>query len=65
MLMLFILGWNKHYNLIDTILKNQYVYTYLNKNQLIINYRIEGYMLLIIFIVKFARFGVNTYKILT
>lgn len=40
MLMLFVLGWNKHFNLVDTILKNQYIYTYMNKNTTIIDYRV-------------------------
>ena len=30
MLMLFMLGWNPYFNLVDTILKTQYVYTYKN-----------------------------------
>lgn len=64
MLMLFLLGWNKHFNLVDTILKNQYVYTYMNKNTTPVDYRIEGYMLLVVFVVKLLRFSVHTYKIL-
>ena len=62
MLMLFILGWNKHYNVVDTILKNKYVYTYMNKNTTVIDYRVEGYMLLIVFVVKLLRFLVHGYK---
>ncbi len=65
MLMLFLLGWNKHYNLIDTILRNYYVYTFLNKNNVKVDYRIEGYMLLTVFVVKALRFAVKTHKILT
>lgn len=40
MMMLFILGWNKHFNLIDTILKNEYIYTYFNKSTAQVDYRI-------------------------
>jgi hypothetical protein len=40
MLMLFLLGWNKYYNVIDTILKNEYVYTFMNKDNTKVDYRI-------------------------
>ena len=32
MIMLFMLGWNQHYNVIDTLLGTKYVYTFKNKN---------------------------------
>lgn len=64
MLMLFVLGWNKHFSLVDTILKNQYVYTYMNKSEAKVDYRIEGYLLLVVFVVKLLRFMVKSYKIL-
>jgi len=56
MLMLFLLGWNKYFNLIDTILKNEYIYTYFNKDTQDVNYKIEGYMLLVVFIVRILKF---------
>lgn len=40
MIMLFMLGWNKHYNVVDTLLGTKYIYTFKNKNQKSINYRI-------------------------
>jgi hypothetical protein len=40
MLMLFLLGWNKYFNVVDTVLKNQYVYTYLNKTNTPVDYTI-------------------------
>lgn len=64
MFMLFVLGWNKHFNVVDTILGNQYIYTFQNKNNAKVNYKIEGYMLLTVFIVKFLRFIVKSYKLI-
>jgi NADH:ubiquinone oxidoreductase subunit 5 (subunit L)/multisubunit Na+/H+ antiporter MnhA subunit len=64
MLMLFLLGWNKYFNVVDTLIKNRYVYTYANKNHTNIDYRVEGYMLLIVFIVKVVKFLINMYKVL-
>lgn len=62
MFMLFVLGWNKHFNLVDTILKNQYAYTFENKNHTKVDYRIEGYMLLAVFVVKLLKFVINSHK---
>jgi hypothetical protein len=36
----------------------------MNKNTTPVDYRIEGYMLLVVFVVKLLRFSVHTYKIL-
>lgn len=55
MMMLFMLGWNKHFNLVDTILGTKYVYTYKNADQTTVDYRIEGLMLLAVFAVKAGR----------
>jgi hypothetical protein len=47
-------------NFIDNSLGISYIYTIFNENQEKINYKIEGFLLLIIFIVKIAKFA---YKI--
>lgn len=60
--MLFILGWNKHFNMVDTILKNEYIYTYFNKTTVKVDYRVEGYMLLVVFGVKLVRFFVRVFR---
>lgn len=62
MMMLFMLGWNKHINLVDTILRNQYVYTYKNKSNARVDYRIEGFMLLAVFVVKIGKGVFKVYK---
>lgn len=62
MLMLFVLGWNKHFNMVDTILKNEYIYTYFNKTTVKVDYRVEGYMLLVVFGVKLVRFFVRVFR---
>ena len=38
--MLFMLGWNKHYNVVDSILRIRYIYTFRDKNQKFISYRV-------------------------
>lgn len=62
MLMLFMLGWSRYSNLVDTILGNQYVYTYKNKNTARVDYRVEGYMLLLVFVVRALRFAHSLHK---
>ena len=59
MMMLFMVGWNKHFNIIDTLLQTEYIYTYKNADQKTSNYQIEGYMLLVVFVVKFLRLLIN------
>ena len=34
------LGWNKHYNVVDSILRIRYIYTFRDKNQKFISYRV-------------------------
>lgn len=63
MLMLFMLDWSPHVNLIDTLLGNKYVYTYMNKNTAKVNYRVEGFMLLAVFVVRIVRSLLNMYKL--
>ena len=59
MMMLFMVGWNKHSNIIDTLLRTEYIYTYKNADQKSSNYKIEGYMLLVVYVVKFLRLIIN------
>ena len=40
MMMLFMLGWNKHFNIVDTLLRTQYAYTYKNADQKSANYKV-------------------------
>ena len=55
MLMLYMLGWNKHYNLIETVLGIQYAYTYKNDQLKPVSYKIEGTLILVTLSIKLAR----------
>ena len=55
MIMLFMLGWNKHYNVVDSILRIRYIYTFKHKNQKFISYRVQGWLLFVVFVIKIMR----------
>lgn len=60
-LMLYMLDWNKHYSLIETLLGIQYAYTYKNDKPTAISYRIEGYLILATLALKLARHLLTLY----
>ena len=53
--MLYMLKWNPFYNAIESILQIDYVYTYKHDKENKIQYKIEGYMLLAVFVIKIAK----------
>lgn len=62
MLMLFMLNLNPHFNLIDTVLGTRYAYTFKNANQTKVSYKVEGLLLLVVFIVKILKTSYNKFK---
>ena len=60
--MLYMMKWNRFYNLIETVMRIDHIYTFKNAKDNNIEYTVEGYMLLIVFIVKFLRVVVNFAK---
>jgi hypothetical protein len=59
-LMVYMLDWNKHFTFIETLLGIRYVYTYKNDQIREVSYAIEGYLLLVTFLIKAAK---NLYSI--
>ena len=55
MLMLFMLGVNPYFNLLDTLLGIRYIYAFRNKNTAKVSYRVEGWLLFAVFFVKALR----------
>lgn len=51
-LMVYMLGWNKHFTFIESLLGISYVYTYKNDQIRDVSYAVEGYLLLATFVVK-------------
>jgi hypothetical protein len=60
--MLFMLNWNKHFDIIQTILGIKYVYTYKNDKLKNISYRIEGFLILVTLTMKFIKHAYSLYK---
>lgn len=56
-LIVYMLGWDKHFTFIETLLGINYVYTYKNDRIRDVSYAVEGYLLLITLLFKgFKRF---------
>jgi hypothetical protein len=51
-LMVYMLGWNKHFTFIETLLGIDYGYTYKNDKIRDVSYAIEGYLLLTTLLTK-------------
>lgn len=63
-LMVYMLGWNKHFTFIESLLGITYVYTYKNDQIRDVSYAVEGYLLLATFLVKAVKglYGAFTHK---
>ena len=53
--MVYMLDWNKHFTFIETLLGITYAYTYKNDQIRDVSYKVEGYLLLATFAVKFGK----------
>ena len=51
-LMVYMLGWNKHFTFMESLLGISYVYTYKNDQIRDVSYAVEGYLLLATFAIK-------------
>lgn len=60
--MAYLLGWNKYFSVLETLLGIRYVYTFQNEQIKDVSYAIEGYLLLAVFVVKAIRAGIKIYK---